>query len=534
MDRRTFVSLALLILAACRTSAGEATGSQWIVVTAPAHRSAVETLGEHRKAQGMKVVLVQTTDVLTAEEIRAGNAGKLRDHVARLCREFPGTSHVLLVGAVAAGSLMDPERVVVPALPGTVSRMKGQPSDNGYGLPGEDLLATVAVGRMPARTEAEARAMVGKTLAYERDTRPGAWRRRLVVLAGAPEFNPIADALVERLAMSHLGRIDPSWHGRAIYHNPQSRFCLPDDLCRERALAYVREGQALTLYLGHSNEEGFFANDKVYMNRDDWAKVAIPRGAGVFTTFGCLGCRLSGRSGEGYGVLAIRNPGGPAAVLGSHDICFASMVMLASEAFTASFLGPRPPERLAASWLELKRGLSRGKIDGLTYRLLDAVDGDSKIPEAVQRREHQEMFVLLGDPALRLPVLPRDLSLTVAGPVAAGARVRIEGQAPLRLNGATVEVAVERPIDSDPHGSSTLPREPAEARAKAMVQRHDRANRFSVARGEGRIAGGRFAVELALPEELPWRRLTVRAHAATEREEGMGVEVVEVSAPAGR
>src|SRR5205807_428930 len=148
--------------------------------------------------------------------------------------------------------------------------------------------------------------------------------------------------------------------------------------------------------------------------------------------------------GEGYGVAAVRNPDGPAAVIGSHGECFAAMVKLASEGFSDSFLGPTPPERLGESFLALKRGLAKGKIDPLTFRLLDAVDGDSSIPQAVQRQEHEEMFVLLGDPALRLPWLPRDLKLSADGPAAAGARLTLRGTAPARLEGAKVELTLER------------------------------------------------------------------------------------------
>ena len=74
-----------------------------------------------------------TTDVLSADEIRAGDGRKLRNHVNKLCRDYAGPSYVLLVGAVEAVRPEDAERTVVPPLDGGVGRMKGQPSDNGYG-----------------------------------------------------------------------------------------------------------------------------------------------------------------------------------------------------------------------------------------------------------------------------------------------------------------------------------------------------------------------------------------------------------------
>jgi hypothetical protein len=527
MSARFLVTLGLLIVAV-PARAEDRPPAQWVVVTAPAYRQAIEPLCEQRKSQGLHVQVVQTTDVLSLLDLRAGRSEKLRERVGKVCREFQGTSYVLLVGAVEAGALGEPERKTVPTLAGTAGRMKGQPSDNGYGNPDERLLPAVAVGRLPARSEDEARQMVRKTLAYEKDTAPGEWRRRLTVLAGAPEFNTLVDSLVERQALAQLARIDPCWGGRALYHNASSRFTVPDDACHEHALTYLRSGQALTLYLGHSNARGFWANNARYLERDDWAELVIKRGPGVFATFGCFGCQLAGKDGEGYGVVAARNPRGPVAVIGSHGECFAAMVKLASEGFTASFLGTDPPERLGPAFLALKRSLAEGTIDPLTFRVLDAVDGDTSIPQAVQRQEHEEMFVLLGDPALRLPWVPRDVKLTTDGSAKAGGRLTIQGTVPVRLEGATVLLTVERPRDSDLAEPVEVPAAPAEVRARALIRRHEAANEFAVARAEVRVKQGRFEAAVELPAKLPWRRLVVRAYAATEHHAGMGALALDV------
>jgi hypothetical protein len=106
---------------------------QWIVVTAPAFRSALAPLCERRRAEGMRVVVVQTTDVLSAEQIRRGDGSLLKDRIQGLCRQSPGPNYVLLVGTVQAADPSAMEKTVVPALVGSAGRMKGQPSDNGYG-----------------------------------------------------------------------------------------------------------------------------------------------------------------------------------------------------------------------------------------------------------------------------------------------------------------------------------------------------------------------------------------------------------------
>lgn len=498
--------------------------AQWLLVTAPAYRQALEPLAAHRKADGFAVKVLQTTDVLTPKEILTGDARKLRDRVQELCKAHKGPSYVLLVGAVEANRTMDePETKVLPPLKGGVSRMKEQPTDHGYGSPKEDFVTAAAVGRFPARTVDEARLMVDKTLAFEKDTRPGEWRRRLTVLAGVPAFNPVADAMVERLALARLERIDPSWHGKAIYHNAASRFCVPDGDLHARSLEYVQGGQALTLYLGHSGPEGLWGDQARFLDRQDWSKLRIPRGSGVFATFGCLGCQLAGKDGEGYGVDAVRNPHGPVAVLGSHGICFAAMVNLAADGLFESLLAGTPPERLGDCWLKVQEGLAKGPINALTFKLLDAVDGDSTIPEATQRKEHVEMFVLLGDPALKLPKVMKDIGLTCDGPAKPQAALRVTGTAPARLEGARVRLTLERPLTSEPPDLAALPKEAGPQRDKIMRANHERANRFVLHSVEATVKDGKFTAKLDMPAMLPWPNLLLRAYAANAQEEGIGL-----------
>jgi hypothetical protein len=503
---------------------------QWVLVTAPAFRKAVEPLVEQRKAQGFRTALLQTTDVLTAAEITAGDSSKLCAQVHKRCREHRGPSLVLLVGAIDGDGLEDAGTKVLPPGHGTAGRMKGQPTDNPFGCPEGGRTPTVAVGRLPARSEAEARAMIAKTLCFENDPRPDAWRRRLTVLAGIPAYNPLVDRMVERLAMARFERLSPVWSGRAIYTNPQSPFCVPDGRLRTQALEYVQDGQAFILYLGHSSPQGLYGGNAPFLNRNDWSRLRIAHGPGVFLTFGCNGCQLAGSDGEGYGVAAVRNPNGPCAVVGSHGICFAAMVQLAADAlFESSFTG-KLPQRLGDTWLSLQRGVAEGKIDALTFKMLDAVDGDSSIPQPAQRQEHLEMFVLLGDPALRLPAVPEDLEVKADGPIMPGAALTIRGRVPQRLAGARVRLTLERSVASEPAGIEPLPQ--GLARDRVMQANHDKANRFVLANAEAVAREGRFEARLTVPDKLSWRRLLLRAYAATDTAEATKVLPLEVRVPA--
>src|SRR5262245_49174353 len=107
--RRLLYLLLAFSLAPGRAAAEPAEPPQWLVVTAPAFRAALEPLCRHRQAQGMRVVVLQTSDVLSDQEVRAGDAAKLAEHVRQRCRSARGTSYVLLVGAVEVGNLADAE-----------------------------------------------------------------------------------------------------------------------------------------------------------------------------------------------------------------------------------------------------------------------------------------------------------------------------------------------------------------------------------------------------------------------------------------
>jgi hypothetical protein len=301
---------------------------------------------------------------------------------------------------------------------------------------------------------------------------------------------------------------------------------------RKRAIEYVEEGQALTLYLGHSNAEGFAAGPSGYLDRKDWSALSIRRGPGVFATFGCLGCQLMDEDHrEGYGVAAMRNPHGPVAVIGSHGICFAAMVQLASDSLFQTVCGPKPPERLGDAWLLLKEGVARGKIDPISFWLLDKADGDSRIPQATQRLEHLEMFLLLGDPALRLPSLPADIKLTVTGIPEAGRTITVTGEVPDRLAGAMVRLTLERPLTSEPADLQPVPVKPGAERDTVMRANHERANRFVLETREATVKDGRFEIKLDLPKELPWSRLLLRAYAATDSQDGIGVRTLSLPKP---
>ena len=527
MPHRLYFSLLLLpILLSTKVKAEESPPKHWIVVTAPEFRPAIEPLAEHRKAQKLLVTIVETTDVLSPREILTGSTERLFVHLQKQCREHMGETLIVLVGAVEAGTLKDPEKRVVPPLRGTLGRMKGQPSDNGYGCLDKDRLPTVAVGRMPARSLAEAHAMVQKTLAFERDNLPGEWRRRLTMLMGHPGGSPgyernFAERYVESACLSRADRLLPLWSPQALLHLPQSRFGVPDEALRDRSFRLLQAGQLLTIYAGHSSSRGLSSGGARFLDRDDWASLSIPCGAGVFISCGCFGCQMSGDDGEGYGQAAIRNPNGPVAVIGAHGESYAAIGQLAFDGLLTTLSSTPFPERLGSLWLAVAGGIAKAPIDPLTFNLLDQADGSrGKVPLDLQRQEHLEMWLLLGDPSLRLPSLPLDLELE-AGTLIPGKELVVQGKAPARLNHAEVVVVLERRLSSMPPDLQSLPKQ-SDERSKAMLGNFERANQLGIARQKTVVRDGHFEARLAVPMKLPGANFVLRAYAASDKQEAFG------------
>jgi hypothetical protein len=124
--------------------------------------------------------------------------------------------------------------------------------------------------------------------------------------------------------------------------------------------------------------------------------------------------------------------------------------------------------------------------------------------------------------------LPADLKLQVSEPLAAGKPLTVRGEVPARLAGARVWVTVERPLTSTAADLQPLPKDAGPERDRVMLANHERSNRFALASQDGPVKDGRFEVRLPLPEKLPWPKLRVRAYAATDRQEGLGVLMVPV------
>ncbi len=510
--------------------------AQWILATAPAFHEPLKPLIDRRRADGLKVMVVDTTNVLSAAQIRAGNGAALQAYLEPLVRNYDGPSYVLLAGAIAAKDSPNPEQVVLPALSGMTARMKGRPTDYGYGVVSESGLPRASVGRFPARKPGQMTALVRKTLAFERQSPSAETANRLLVVQGNPGGGMFAEIFVRQTTSPRLKLVDPSWTMRMISHLNGSAFYLPTDALHERASAFLEEGELFAFYLGHSMSAGLTSGPTNFLSAADWANVNMRRGQGIFFTCGCFACqwdqeRNQGASsdlpkGEAYGIAAFLNPSGPVAVIGATGESYAAPGLWAIDGLLRCFSRSPFPSRLGDYWRAAQDGLAHDELDDLTFKLFDMSDGTSaKVPMAVQRQEHLEMWTLLGDPALRLPIAQGSIHVNPVGPIVPGQTVRIHGELPERLNNATVRVALERTFGSRPADlvdMRTIPQDDVPAREEAMITNQARANHTLLVEAETKAQGRGFECVLDVPPELPWPLLVVRAFATAGTEAARG------------
>lgn len=511
------------------SGARQSGAGEWIVVTPPQCEAILTPLIERRRAEGFAVVVMKTTDLLSSEQADRGDGPPLQARLEALTKNAAGPTYVLLAGNMEAGT--NAAIPVVPPLRGRTGRMAGQPSDFGYALPGADGVPTLRVGRFPARSFDELSGMVRKTLAFQQETRPGLWQNRLLVLTGNPGGGMLGEMFMQENLKTHLATLHPAWQPRMIVSIESSPYYLPPPQDRSAALQYLSEGNLFSVYLGHSSAAGMGLDGR-FLLRHDWSDLEIEQYAGgPFFSVGCWACQSGGKN-EGYGLVAMRNRNGPVAVIGASGESYSAAGQLAVEGLLGCLTQAPFAVRLGDYWLAAQHGLARGKMDPATFALLDAADGSGgKVPLATQRLEHLEMWMLLGDPALRLRVPSLDVALQPVESVVPGEIIKVRGFLPPRLQNAYVRLSLERPLNSWPLNLEKVPPKTSDNfgdRQQAFVNNHARANLYDVASTNVTASGNEFTATLPTPAFMPWTNLILRAWAIADGESGLGILTVPV------
>ncbi len=493
----------------------EEPSGKWVLVTPPEWESALQPLAAARRTQGLEVVILHPDPSSPA----GGSAEEAGNDLRRRIREAAGTSgprHVLLAGDFPAPDDHGASLPSVPSARGSILRMTDRPSDNPFGCPDGSREPDLAVGRLPVRSEAEARAAVEKILAFEQNVRQSSWARDVRLVAGyheaPPSFAPLADNVINNLGARLISRLPPAWRlAEALVHINGSPWQTPGAALPALAHQAAARPGMLLAYMGHSAAEGAVSKSQFFFGSVAWPSLKQEPRLGLLFTCGCHACEVGlPGANRSWGAAAFLSPGGPAAVIGSHGESSAAMGYLAITGVLEG-LREKDPRRVGDLFLSAKRGIARSAISDADYALLTLGDGLSfQATPADVRQEHLEMWMLFGDPAMLLSLPPVNLALTSSGAPGPGSSLTITGQLPPGLATATLRFTLERlPGTTPAEALEEVPSSPEEARTRAMVNNLQRQNTLEIT-SHTIMAEHRFSLDFKLPDPCPWEKFIVR------------------------
>lgn len=370
---------------------------QYLIISHPLFLEAAGKLANFHQQYYKRTVQVVSTEQIY-QEFASGNPDPtaIRDFVKMLYDRKAGLNYVLLMGS---GSY-DPQNRTANNyrfIPGFQSTQSLDPlssftSDDFFGML-DDLddinlgnarqTIDVAVGRIPARSVAEANRMVEKIISYHQPSRFGEWRNKLIFLADDKDLNlHVKDA--EAVAAANT---NPIFQTQKIYLDAYplvsgsggNRY----PAVNETVVNSINNGALILNYSGHGNhirlaEEAVFTTNEV--NRFQNAS-RLP----LIVTASCDFYPFDDPSKNALGAQVLTgDTSGAIALLTTARLVFASSNRIINEYFIGTALRPDP---------------QTGKYHSLGEAVRIAKNlSVTQAGEVLNTRK----FILLGDPAMQL------------------------------------------------------------------------------------------------------------------------------------
>nr|WP_254151244.1 C25 family cysteine peptidase [Candidatus Chloroploca mongolica] len=233
-----------------------------LYIAPEAWHATLEPLLAHRQAQGYRTAVASIEAIYGAWSYGAVDPEAIRHFLRHLTTTWPDPpSMIILVGDGSVdphdwtkrGSL---NRNIIPPYLAYVDPWLGEAAcDTCYGRlatddPRDQRMPTLAIGRLPVKSEAELQALVGKLTAYDTAPVGEGWRQTIALIADdadtagdfAAESEAIADALPAQMQV------------RRVYYDPSDTNGYASAVeARQQTLAAFNNGASLLVYTGHSH-----------------------------------------------------------------------------------------------------------------------------------------------------------------------------------------------------------------------------------------------------------------------------------------
>ena len=377
-------------------------GADYLVITHGDFYTQAQALVSFRAGRGLRARAVDVRDVYDLFAYGRRIPEAIHDFLAYAYENWspPAPSYVVLLG----DGHFDPKdhrgyglrEYILPYLALVDPWFGETAADNRYVcLSGDDLLPDMHLGRLPANTPAEAQVMVGKIIAYESAPPPGDWRQQALFVADNPDqagdFPGLSDALIE-------GFYPPPYQSQRVYLGNTCSYENPSVACRNEILSAVNAGRLLVNYIGHGGI-WLWANERLLDN------FALPQLANAPYLPVVLGMTCY----EGMYHWTFLNPN------------YYSLAETFLRAEGKGWVASWSPTGLgvATGHHYLNEGFFQALFQDDERRLGPAtLAGKVRLWQAGSWRDLLDTYLLLGDPALEMPLLETDLALekTVSPP----------------------------------------------------------------------------------------------------------------------
>ncbi|HID86568.1 MAG TPA: hypothetical protein EYP55_04210 [Anaerolineae bacterium] len=362
--------------------------ADYIVITYPDFRQSLQPLVEWRQAQGLRVAVATIDQIYDEFSHGLADPTAIRDFL-RYAHEHwakPAPRYVLLVGDASydyRDNLKAPHKNLVPTYLLDTHFVGETASDNWFVRLDDDGLPDMAIGRLPAKSAAEVKAIVDKIISYERSSTSGGWRKRVLLVADDddPAFESISNDLARDCLASDYQAIK-------VYLNA---FADPEE-SRARIIEEINDGSLIISYIGHAALD-VWAKERVFAS-EDIASLHNGEKLPFVVTMTCL---------DGY----FHHP---------EADCLAEELLLAEGKGAIACFAPTS-ESLPSDQDVLVKALFQALFADDIPTLGEAiVRAKRSLPERGRGYEDLiETYTLLGDPALRLKWPPQMSANTASG-----------------------------------------------------------------------------------------------------------------------
>jgi hypothetical protein len=487
-----------------------------LIVVVPSLTGGAKRLAAHRRATGTPTAVVPTSWLAPPGDA-AGLASAIQGLVATPRTNGSGPRYLLLVGDA------DRDLGTKDTIPTFYTRSVyngATATDRPYGQPkATDAGPGAIVGRLPFSNPRTLDAYVDRVIQAE--TKPPAddSRRTLRFIASEGRFGPGIDAAIEMLFKKVVAGLPASMDVQVTFARAASEYGWPAAEFNQKVIGDLNAGSLYFTYVGHGWWNGFDdlrVEGRRYpiLKSEHVTQVDINGTRPAMFVIACTTALHDDPAIRSVGERLMDRWNGPLAYFGSTRVChpvWNSILgrQLAIESFAA-------PGRRLGEIIETAVRLSHAKPDPKATDLEStnrrAIEGiaasmlrNTKVDIDRLKDEGASMYVLLGDPALKLPYPKEDLTVA-AERTAQGVSVTVTGPIP---DGTEVFAAVEVPRTT----TLALERDTAWSPEETMRRRHARSNDKSLASANAIAKGGRATFTFAAGADRTDQPLFAKAHA---------------------